>query len=87
MNCYQYNIILGCENMRDIFMYISEEEYYRVCEEIDDGQTINIYKSKNIEIDIKRSGKKIYKFIADYGECSLNECLEDMYLKKVKIII
>ncbi|CAH0435680.1 Conserved hypothetical protein [Clostridium neonatale] len=39
-------------------MYISEEEYYRVCEEIDDGQTINIYKSKNIEIDIKRSGKK-----------------------------
>ena len=44
-------------------MYISEEEYYRVCEEIDDGQTINIYKSKNIEIDIKRSGKKIYKFI------------------------
>ena len=59
-------------------MYISEEEYYRVCEEIDDGQTINIYKSKNIEIDIKRSGKKIYKFIADYGECSLNECLEDI---------
>ena len=67
-------------------MYISEEEYYRVCEEIDDGQTINIYKSKNIEIDIKRSGKKIYKFIADYGECSLNECLELYNFKRGKIL-
>lgn len=73
--------------MRDIFMYISEEEYYRICKEINDGQTVNIYKSKSIEIDIKRIGKKIYKFIADYGESALHECLEDMYLKKDKVVI
>lgn len=73
--------------MRDIFMYISSEEYYKMCEKIDDGQTVNIYKSDSIEIDIKRSGKKIYKFIADYGESALHECLEDMYLKKDKVVI
>lgn len=73
--------------MGDIFMYVTKEEYYRICEELGDGETINIYIGNNVEIDLKKIGTKIYKFIANYGEDNIDKCLEEMYLKRNKIII
>lgn len=68
--------------MDNILMYISKEEYQKACNKLKNGQTINIYKQNNIEIDIKKVGTKIYKFISHYGNNDIKECLEDMYLRR-----
>lgn len=72
--------------MDSIFMYISKEEYQKACNNLKNGQTINIYKKNNIEIDIKKVGTKIYKFISHYGSNDIKECLEDMYLRRANIL-
>lgn len=73
--------------MDNIFTYISKKEYNKICKSLINGQTINIYKDKNVEIDLKRIGSKIYKFISHYGQDNIDECLEDMYLKSCKVAI
>ena len=71
--------------MNNVFMYVSKEEYENACSNLKSGQTIHLYKNKNIEIDLKIIGRKIYKFISCYGEEDINVCLEDMYLSKSKV--
>lgn len=71
--------------MNNVFMYVSKEEYENACSNLKSGQTIHLYKNKNIEIDLKKIGRKIYKFISCYGEEDINVCLEDMYLSKSKV--
>ncbi len=73
--------------MDNIFMYVSKEEYERACKDLKNGQTVHLYKNKSIEIDLKRIGTKIYKFISHYGNGDINQCLEDMYLKSSKVAI
>lgn len=63
-------------------MYISKEQYQEVCMHLKNGETKNMYKSDDIEIDIKKVGRKIYNFISHYGNNDAKECLEDMYLRK-----
>ena len=73
--------------MDNVFMYVSKEKYERVCKELKSGQTLQLYKDKDVEIDLKRIGSKIYKFISHYGKNDIDKCLEEMYLKKCKIAI
>lgn len=73
--------------MDNIFMYVSKEKYEKACKELKSGQTYQLYKDENIEIDLKQIGSKIYKFISHYGKSDINECLEEMYLKKCKVAI
>ena len=73
--------------MNNILLYVSREKYEKACSMLKSGQTVNIYKSRSIEIDLKKIGTKIYKFISHYGDISIDECLEDMYLRRNKIAI
>lgn len=72
--------------MKNIFMYISKEEYQRVCNGLKSGQTINIYRDRSVEIDIKKVGRKVYNFISHYGNYDMEDCLEDMYLRKASLL-
>ncbi|EHJ01894.1 hypothetical protein CDLVIII_5412 [Clostridium sp. DL-VIII] len=72
--------------MNNILMYISKEDYQKACGSLKSGQTINIYKGNNVEIDIKKVGRKIYNFISHYGDNDAKECLEDMYLRKSNLL-
>ena len=46
-----------------IFDYITKEEYESKIKDLKDSETRNIYKSGNIEIDVQKVGRHIYKFI------------------------
>ena len=59
--------------MDGILKYVSKEYYENAC--------------KTLEIDLKKIGTKIYKFISHYGDDDINNCLEDMYLRCNKIVI
>ncbi|MDU6036925.1 MAG: hypothetical protein E6Y83_01155 [Clostridium butyricum] len=73
--------------MDSILKYVSKEYYENACKSLKNGQTINLYSSKTLEIDLKKIGTKIYKFISHYGDDDINNCLEDMYLRCNKIAI
>lgn len=72
--------------MESIFIYVSKDEYYEACKTLVSGQAMNIYKGGNVEIDIKRVGRKIYNFISHYGNNDMKECLEDMYSRKNNLL-
>ena len=72
--------------MNNILMYISKEEYQKACNSLKNGQTVNIYRDGNVEIDIKKVGRKVYNFISHYGNYDMKDCLEDMYLRKEKLL-
>lgn len=73
--------------MDNVFMYVAKEEYEKACGELKNGQTFQLYKDNNVEIDLKKIGNKVYKFISHYGQIDVNKCLEDMYLKSCNVAI
>ena len=62
-----------------IFDYITKEEYESKIKGLKDSETRNIYKSGNIEIDGKKVGRHIYKFINVYGNEKFVDCIVNMY--------
>lgn len=62
-----------------IFDYITKEEYEIKIKGLKDSETRNIYKSGNIEIDVKKVGRHIYKFINVYGNEKFVDCIVNMY--------
>lgn len=68
--------------MDNIFQYVSKENYEKMCKTLADGDLKNIYNSNGIEIDLKKIGKKIYKFISIYGQDDINRCIENMYERR-----
>ena len=62
-----------------IFDYITEEEYESKIKGLKDSETRNIYKSGNVEIDVKKVGRQIYKFINIYGNEKFVDCIVNMY--------
>ena len=67
-----------------IFDYITEEEYENKIKGLKDSETRNIYKSGNIEIDVKKVGRHIYKFINVYGNEKFVDCIVRMYEASLK---
>ena len=67
-----------------IFDYITEEEYKDKIKGLKDSETRNIYKSGNVEIDVKKVGRKIYKFINIYGNEKFEDCILRMYEASLK---
>ena len=62
-----------------IFDYITKEEYENKIKGLKDSETRYIYKSGNIEIDVKKVGRHIYKFINIYGNEKFVDCIVNMY--------
>lgn len=62
-----------------IFDYITKEEYESKIKGLKDSETRNIYKSGNVEIDVKKVGRHIYKFINIYGNEKFEDCIVRMY--------
>ena len=62
-----------------IFDYITKEEYESKIKDLKDSETRNIYKSGNIEIDVQKVGRHIYKFINVYGNEKFEDCIVNMY--------
>lgn len=62
-----------------IFDYITKEEYESKIKGLKDSETRNIYKSGNIEIDVQKVGRHIYKFINVYGNEKFVDCIVNMY--------
>ena len=62
-----------------IFDYITKEEYENKIKGLKDSETRNIYKSGNVEIDVKKVGRHIYKFINIYGNEKFVDCIVNMY--------
>ena len=62
-----------------IFDYITEEEYESKIKGLKDSETRNIYKSGNVEIDVKKVGRHIYKFINIYGNEKFVDWIVNMY--------
>ena len=62
-----------------IFDYITKEEYESKIKGLKDSETRNIYKSGNIEIDVQKVGRHIYKFINIYGNEKFVDCIVNMY--------
>ena len=62
-----------------IFDYITKEEYESKIKDLKDSETRNIYKSGNIEIDVKKVGRKIYKILNIYGNEKFEDCIVNMY--------
>ena len=62
-----------------IFDYITKEEYESKIKDLKDSETRNIYKSGNIEIDVEKVGRHIYKFINVYGDEKFEDCIVNMY--------
>lgn len=68
--------------MNNIFDYVTKGEYDYACKNLSSGIIKNIYNKDGIEIDLKKVGKKIYKFISIYGEDNINRCIEEMYQRR-----
>ena len=62
-----------------IFDYITKEEYESKIKDLKDSETRNIYKSGNIEIDVEKVGRHVYKFINVYGNEKFEDCIVNMY--------
>lgn len=61
--------------MEEIIKYISIEDYINETKGLKSGQIKNIYSDMNIDIEIKKVGRKIYTFVNKYGEEKLNNAL------------
>ena len=67
-----------------IFAYITEEQFKLGCKGLKDGDTKNIYKADGVEIELKKVGRKIFKFINHYGNEKLSDCICNMYMCRPK---
>ena len=62
-----------------IFDYITKEEYESKIKGLKDSETRNIYKSGNVEINVKKVGRHVYKFINVYGNENFVDYIVNMY--------
>lgn len=65
--------------MDSVFNYMSKEDYSKKIKNLKNDERRNIYKKDNVEIDVKKIGRKIYKLINVYGTEKLEDCLLNMY--------
>lgn len=61
--------------MEEIIKYISIEDYVNETKALKSGQSKNIYTDIDIDIEIKKVGRKIYTFVNKYGEEKLSDVL------------
>lgn len=61
--------------MEEIIKYISIEDYVNETKALKSGQSKNIYSDIDIDIEIKKVGRKIYTFVNKYGEEKLSDAL------------
>jgi hypothetical protein len=64
--------------MEEIIKYIPIEMYINETKKLKSGQIKNIYSDTNIDIEIKKVGRKIYTFVNEYGEENLNSTLNNV---------
>lgn len=64
--------------MEEINKYISIEEYINEIKSLKSGQSKNIYSDTNIDIEIKKVGRKIYTFVNRYGKGKINDVLNNV---------
>lgn len=69
---------MGDYLMGEIFRFVPKDEYERECTSLKDGEFKTIYNSSEATIDLLKSGKRIYKFIAYYGNKSFEECIKNI---------
>ena len=63
----------------DIYKYLTKEEYEKECKSLKAGKTKRIFKNENLEIDIKKVGRKVYTIINNFThEKKLNEALRNI---------
>lgn len=62
----------------DMYNFIDMEEYQIICNSLKDNETKMIYCDDNIDIQIKKEGRKIFTFINTYGDKSLSEVLNNI---------
>ena len=60
--------------MDSVFNYMSKEDYSKKIKNLKNDERRNIYKKDNVEIDVKKIGRKIYKLINVYGKEILTGC-------------
>lgn len=61
--------------MEEIIKYISIEDYVNETKSLKSGQSKKIYTDIDIDIEIKKVGRKIYTFVNKYGEEKLSDAL------------
>ena len=64
--------------MEEIIKYISIEMYVNETKDLQSGQSKNIYSDTNIDIEIKKVGRRIYTFVNKYGDEKLNNALNSV---------
>ncbi|MBP1890127.1 hypothetical protein J2Z53_001711 [Clostridium moniliforme] len=64
--------------MEEINKYVSIEEYTNEIKVLKSGQSKSIYSDTDIDIEIKKVGKKIYTFVNKYGDKKLNTALNNI---------
>lgn len=62
----------------DILKYIEESDLNNEKKQISDGEYKVIFENENIKITLKKRGKKIYTFIDEYGDKSVNKALNEI---------
>lgn len=64
--------------MEEINKYISTEEYINETKALKSGQSKNIYSDTDVDIEIKKVGRKIYTFVNKYGKEKLSDALNNV---------
>ena len=64
--------------MIDIHDFVNEEEYRRLYKTLKVNETRVIYNDNNIDIAIKKVGRKIFTFVNIYGDKKINEVLNNI---------
>lgn len=62
----------------NIFNYIDKSEYDVVCGRLRNKETKVIYNDSNLNIEVKKVGKRIFTFVNTYGDKKLNEALNNI---------
>ncbi len=64
--------------MEEINKYITVEYYTNEIKSLKSGQSKNIYSDTDVDIEIKKIGRRIYTFVNKYGDEKLNTALNNV---------
>lgn len=64
--------------MEEINRYITVEYYTNEIKSLKSGQSKNIYSDTDVDIEIKKIGRRIYTFVNKYGNEKLNTVLNNI---------
>lgn len=59
--------------MKEIFRYISKDLYEDKVKQIENNQTLILYKSNDLKIKLKKANNKCYTIIVRYGEEDISD--------------